>query len=60
MEINLKGTFLCCQAVFERMSKQKYGHIVNTASIWTEGHVGQVGDSAAKAGVIGLLLGGEV
>jgi 3-oxoacyl-[acyl-carrier protein] reductase len=54
MDINLKGTFLCCQAVFESMSKQKYGRIVNTASIWTEGHVGQAGYSAAKAGVIGL------
>ena len=54
MDINLKGAFLCCQAVFERMSKQKYGRIVNTASIWTEGHVGQAGYAAAKAGVIGL------
>jgi NAD(P)-dependent dehydrogenase (short-subunit alcohol dehydrogenase family) len=54
MDINLKGTFLCCQAVFEPMSKQKYGRIVNTASIWTEGHIGQAGYSASKAGVIGL------
>jgi 3-oxoacyl-[acyl-carrier protein] reductase len=36
------------------MSKQKYGRIINTASIWTEGHVGQASYSAAKAGVIGL------
>jgi NAD(P)-dependent dehydrogenase (short-subunit alcohol dehydrogenase family) len=54
MDINLKGVFLCCQAAFESMSKQKYGRIVNTASIWTDGHVGQAGYSAAKAGVIGL------
>ena len=54
MDINLKGAFLCCQAVFEPMSKQEYGRIVNTASIWTEGHVGQAGYSASKAGVIGL------
>ena len=47
-------TDLCCEVVFEPMSKQKYGRIVNTASIWTEGHVGQAGYSAAKAGVIGL------
>ena len=53
-DINLKGTFLCCQAALEPMSKQKYGRIVNTASLWTEGHVGQSGYSAAKAGVIGL------
>jgi len=54
LDINLKGTFLCCQAVLEPMSQQRYGRIVNTASIWTEGHVGQAGYSAAKAGVIGL------
>jgi NAD(P)-dependent dehydrogenase (short-subunit alcohol dehydrogenase family) len=54
MDINLKGTFLCCQAVFEPMSKRMYGRIVNTASIWTEGHIGQAGYSASKAGVIGL------
>jgi len=54
IDINLKGTFLCSRAVFTPMSKQRYGRIVNTASIWTEGHVGQAGYSAAKAGVIGL------
>lgn len=54
IDINLKGTFLCAQAVLEPMSKQQYGRIVNTASIWTEGHVGQAAYSAAKAGVIGL------
>ncbi len=54
MHINLKGTFFCCQAAFEPMSKQRYGRIINTASIWTEGHVGQAGYSASKAGVIGL------
>jgi 3-oxoacyl-[acyl-carrier protein] reductase len=30
---NLKGTFLCCQAVIEPMRKQKYGRIVNIGSI---------------------------
>lgn len=54
IDINLKGTFLCSRAVFTPMSKQRYGRIVNTASIWTEGHVGQAGYSAAKAGVIAL------
>ena len=54
IDVNLKGAFLCAQAVFETMSKRKYGRIVNTASIWTEGHVGQAAYSAAKAGVIGL------
>jgi 3-oxoacyl-[acyl-carrier protein] reductase len=54
IDINLKGTFLFSRAVFTPMSKQRYGRIINTASIWTEGHVGQAGYSAAKAGVIGL------
>jgi NAD(P)-dependent dehydrogenase (short-subunit alcohol dehydrogenase family) len=54
IDVNLKGPFLCAQAVFEPMSQQKYGRIVNTASIWTEGHIGQTAYSAAKAGVIGL------
>ena len=54
IDVNLKGTFLCSQAVFTPMSRQRYGRIVNTASIWTEGHFGQAAYSAAKAGVIGL------
>jgi len=54
IDVNLRGAFLCAQAVFETMSQRKYGRIVNTASIWTEGHVGQAAYSAAKAGVIGL------
>lgn len=54
IDVNLKGSFLCAQAVFGPMSEQKYGRIVNTASIWTEGHIGQAAYAAAKAGVIGL------
>ena len=54
IDVNLKGPFLCAQAALEPMSQQKYGRIVSTASIWTEGHVGQAAYSAAKAGVIGL------
>ncbi len=54
IDINLKGSFLCAQAVFEPMSRQNFGRIVNTASLWTEGHIGQAAYSASKAGVIGL------
>jgi 3-oxoacyl-[acyl-carrier protein] reductase len=54
IDINLKGTFFFSQAVLEPMSGQRYGRIVNTASIWIDGHVGQAGYSASKAGVIGL------
>ena len=31
--INLKGTFLCCQAVIPRMRAQKFGRIINIGSI---------------------------
>jgi len=54
IDINLKRTFFCCQAAFQPMSEQGYGRIVNTASIWTEGHAGQAGYSASKTGGIGL------
>lgn len=33
IDINLKGTFLCCQAVIEPMRRQKYGRIVNIGSV---------------------------
>jgi 3-oxoacyl-[acyl-carrier protein] reductase len=33
LDINLKGTFLCCQAVIAPMRRQKYGRIVNIGSV---------------------------
>jgi 3-oxoacyl-[acyl-carrier protein] reductase len=53
--VNLKGVFLCTQAVLKRMLPRKQGKIINIASIW--GLVGascEVPYSATKAGVIGL------
>lgn len=55
IDINLKGTFLCSQAVGREMIKQKCGKIVNIAS--TSGHIGTHGIiaySVSKAGVISL------
>ena len=52
--VNLKGTFLCAQAAYRPMRKQKYGRIVNTSSVVSRGNMGQVNYSASKAGVIGL------
>jgi len=52
---NLKGTFLCCQAVGKQMIRQKQGKIINIAS--TAGHrggFGQVAYGASKAGIIQL------
>src|SRR5512132_2672852 len=31
--VNLKGTFLCCQAVIEPMRRRQYGRIVNIGSV---------------------------
>ena len=54
VRINLKGTFLCCQAVFPAMKEQNSGRIINTASVSALGNVGQANYAAAKSGVIGL------
>ena len=55
LDINLKGTFNCTKAVIRYMSKQRYGKIVNIASVVGEmGNAGQANYSASKAGVIGL------
>ena len=55
INVNLKGTFLCSQAVVPAMIKAHQGRIINISSIW--GMVGascEVHYSAAKAGVIGF------
>jgi 3-oxoacyl-[acyl-carrier protein] reductase len=52
---NLKGVFHCIKAVTRPMMKQRYGRIVNIASIvGVSGNPGQANYVAAKAGVIGL------
>lgn len=52
---NLKGVFLCTKAVSRQMMKQRYGRIINMASIvGVSGNPGQANYVAAKAGVIGL------
>ncbi len=54
LAVNLKGTFLVCQAAIGVMSDKKYGRIVNTASVAVRGNVGQANYSASKAGIVGL------
>jgi 3-oxoacyl-[acyl-carrier protein] reductase len=55
LDVNLKGTFQCTRAVIRHMSKQRYGKIVNIASVVGEmGNAGQANYAASKAGVIGF------
>jgi len=54
VDINLKGSFLCAQAVHGYMAENKYGRIINIASRAWLGGAGQAPYSSAKAGVIGL------
>src|SRR5699024_5517034 len=55
IETNLKGAFLCTKTVARQMMKQRYGRIINIASIvGVSGNPGQANYVAAKAGLIGL------
>jgi len=55
LQVNLNGTFHCTKAVLQPMSKQRYGRIVNIASIvGVMGNAGQANYAASKAAVIGL------
>ena len=63
LRINLDGPFICCKAIVPQMLKQKYGRIVNIASIaGKEGNPNAAHYSASKAGLIALTksLGKEL
>jgi 2-dehydro-3-deoxy-L-rhamnonate dehydrogenase (NAD+) len=63
LDVNLTGVFLCCRSVVPHMMRQKYGRIVNVASIaGKEGNPTASAYSASKAGVIALTksLGKEL
>lgn len=63
MSINLDGVFYCLKALIPYMKSQKYGRIVNIASIaGKEGNPNASAYSASKAGVIALTksLGKEL
>ena len=55
LSVNLKGAFLCSRAAAKVMSKQRYGRIINIASIVGQmGNAGQANYCASKAGLMGL------
>lgn len=55
VDVNLKGVFTCARAVIPTMIEQKYGRILNAASVVAlYGNFGQTNYVATKAGVIGM------
>src|SRR5215475_10416792 len=55
MEVNLRGMFLCCRAVFPAMQAKKRGKIVNISSSRVfEGTPNRLHYTTSKAGVIGF------
>ena len=56
LDVNLRGTFLCCQAAAPLLARSRGGAIVNVSSIAARGTTPVTGVpyAAAKAGVLGL------
>ncbi len=54
LDVNLKGTFLCIQAVAPVMKEQRRGRIITISSIAHKGNFGQANYSASKGGVVSL------
>lgn len=56
VDVNLKGTFICCRAVVPVMKQNQYGAIVSVSSSAARDGGGVTGPAyaAAKAGVIGI------
>ena len=53
--VNLKGVFLCTQAVFEKMCEQGSGNIINVSSLsGKQGHPNGGAYCASKFGVVGF------
>jgi 3-oxoacyl-[acyl-carrier protein] reductase len=55
LSVNLTGAYLCTQQALPGMMKQRYGRMVNIASVVARmGNAGQANYIASKAGLIGL------
>ena len=57
IQTNLSGAFFCTQAVTSGMLRQRWGRIVNIASVFGQtGQAGQANYAASKAGLIGFTM----
>src|ERR1700746_1058907 len=57
LQTNLTSAFLCIQQVSVSMLKQRWGRIINIASVFGQmGQAGQANYSASKAGLMGLTM----
>lgn len=55
LDVNLKGAFYCLRSAAAIMASQRYGRIVNIASVVGQsGNAGQINYAAAKAGLIAM------
>jgi 3-oxoacyl-[acyl-carrier protein] reductase len=55
LDTDLKGAFLATKAVLRPMMRQRWGRIINIASVVARtGNAGQASYAAAKAGMVGL------
>jgi 3-oxoacyl-[acyl-carrier protein] reductase len=55
LKTNLSGAFYCIRGVLPSMVRQRYGRIINIASVVAQaGNVGQANYISSKAGIIGL------
>jgi 3-oxoacyl-[acyl-carrier protein] reductase len=57
IDVHLKGSFHCLQAVATGMMERSYGRIINvTSTAGLLGTIGQINYSAAKAGIVGMTM----